>query len=457
MMRYIHSDKLSESTARNAMGVLFQHSLILVVPQAEQESLFEFSVPRAFLRLCSAHFLRHAKMAFGDASEIVVSLFLEHGKLSLSALRSLLQIRFPTISTTIFEEAIQLLLTESYILPCSHEQALSGEQECPEDMPLAKRMKKSTATPTKSTKDATHSTPTGPTTPSAASASSGVNSSTLYRLCVFHFLHALRCEAIQDSIRLRLQAMDVAAKIVEVMMQQDASRVPLVESGEKLSPFAASSSAVSSTFLAKKMNTVGTAIINANLTALQSDQTGSLLTVSNTSAHPMYSINFQRVCTDLQMRMLESVMMQRFDKAGLRIARMLCRGQLLEERVLGERCMLPPHLVREKLYAMQDQGFTRLQQVPRTVGPERNPKDTIFLWGFSFARSAESTLDSTYHALRVSFNRLRLAGEMEQLGHVATASCDDDDRSMVLGEASKERLVHALTDLAHMVLVLEYF
>lgn len=119
----------------------------------------------------------------------------------------------------------------------------------------------------------------------------------------------------------------------------------------------------------------------------------------------LYSLHFATIIGALQLAVCERVVFARHGVLGVRLAKLLLRHHLLEDKTLAEEAITTQPRTREALHAMMKDGYVYQQEVSRNAAnADRIPKHSLFLWGASFEQSVApvvrgQTAKSVHHAV----------------------------------------------------------
>ena len=97
------------------------------------------------------------------------------------------------------------------------------------------------------------------------------------------------------------------------------------------------------------------------------------------------------------------------EPASLRIARMLADKGKLDEKAMSDVALLNPKEVRKCLASLQRVGVLELQEVPRD--PQRQPKNTFFLYFYDPERVRKVLVEKLYKAMSRTYQRLHVERE----------------------------------------------
>ncbi|MEW5301413.1 MAG: hypothetical protein WDW36_004273 [Sanguina aurantia] len=126
----------------------------------------------------------------------------------------------------------------------------------------------------------------------------------------------------------------------------------------------------------------------------------------------LYAVNMIRFIDLLRQKQVESISRNRFGNSGCRVLRMLVQNGHLEQKQVGDICMLPHKETREVLYLMLKHGFVVLQDIPRTS--ERTAARTIYTWSFSLQSTVARVAGDLYRCAGNTWSRLQLEHAKEQ-------------------------------------------
>jgi len=162
-----------------------------------------------------------------------------------------------------------------------------------------------------------------------------------------------------------------------------------------------------------------------------------------------YSISLLALSEFVQIKVIESIVQQRFGDLSLRIFRLLRMKKQLEQKQVADLALISATKTRKRLYQMLSCGFVQLQEVPRTV--DHAPSRTFYLWSVRIDQVRRMVIDEMYVVLR----KLR-----QRLQHEETFS-QDLERPRPLGETDlcrvTDKLEHAILQLDHSLMVLNDF
>lgn len=119
----------------------------------------------------------------------------------------------------------------------------------------------------------------------------------------------------------------------------------------------------------------------------------------------------------LQLRREETIVRmatERTGMAGARLWRLILRRGWLDEKGLGKMALLPAKEGRERIQALHQLGFVRLQEVPKSL--DRAPNRTFYLWfidlPFAYASVRRILLQTLGNVRR------RREQEVRERGHI---------------------------------------
>ncbi|TPX65594.1 hypothetical protein SpCBS45565_g05058 [Spizellomyces sp. 'palustris'] len=132
------------------------------------------------------------------------------------------------------------------------------------------------------------------------------------------------------------------------------------------------------------------------LEALAQDDT-RLVSKESEGGGGQYSVNLKRAGEELQGRLMESIVQEKFGDAARRIWRILLMMNKLNETQIAKFALIPAKEARHYLYAMLNSGLAFIQDVPKTL--DHSAARTFFLWYVSVPRSATIMIESAYRTL----------------------------------------------------------
>eukprot|EP00727_Mastigamoeba_balamuthi_P006018 m51a1_g2035 DNA-directed RNA polymerase, putative (661) ;mRNA; r:1336444-1338897 len=121
----------------------------------------------------------------------------------------------------------------------------------------------------------------------------------------------------------------------------------------------------------------------------------------------LYALNIDNMTAKLKQRAVESVVNEKFGRGGLRVFRMLISKKFLDLKQISDYAMMLAKPVRLLVYTMMQEGYVRVQEVPKSA--MREPKDIIYLWTVDYPEALNRVTDEVHRALLNL--RLRYAAE----------------------------------------------
>lgn len=119
-----------------------------------------------------------------------------------------------------------------------------------------------------------------------------------------------------------------------------------------------------------------------------------------------WTVDFDRLVQFLQQSELDSIILENFDTAGHRLARMMRKMGKMDEKHLSTLALMKQKDVRTKLAEMQMAGMADVQEVPKDATRANNR--TIFLWHFDSDRVASIILQNVYKTMSRCLQRLEI-------------------------------------------------
>ncbi|KAK9765015.1 RNA polymerase III subunit C82 [Basidiobolus ranarum] len=110
-----------------------------------------------------------------------------------------------------------------------------------------------------------------------------------------------------------------------------------------------------------------------------------------------YRINLEKIAEALKIRLVESVVSEKFGSVSARLMRILMSKQKLDEKQVAKIAMVPGKDAREKLHQLATAGLLEVQEVPKSA--DRAPSRTFYLWHVPMKRCQEVILEDCYKAL----------------------------------------------------------
>jgi len=93
----------------------------------------------------------------------------------------------------------------------------------------------------------------------------------------------------------------------------------------------------------------------------------------------LYAIDMEGLVEWAQMRIVDSIVMDRYGDSSHRIFRLLHMKGYQEQKQISDNALEPVKESREGLYALMVAGYIKLQEVPRSA--DQQASRTIYLWG----------------------------------------------------------------------------
>ncbi|XP_049849583.1 DNA-directed RNA polymerase III subunit rpc3-like [Schistocerca gregaria] len=119
----------------------------------------------------------------------------------------------------------------------------------------------------------------------------------------------------------------------------------------------------------------------------------------------IFTINLSGIVQVLKQNMVESIILSKFDRDGLRIFRLLRIKKLLEQKQVSEMAMIPIKETRDCLYKMLSQNYVQLQEVPRTS--DHRADKMFYLWNVRWDHVMNLQTCEIYKIMRNLRHRLR--------------------------------------------------
>ncbi|OCT45554.1 DNA-directed RNA polymerase III subunit C3 [Cladophialophora carrionii] len=145
-------------------------------------------------------------------------------------------------------------------------------------------------------------------------------------------------------------------------------------------------------------------IIEHHLAVLAEGNFTFLLQEPNNSKS--WSINKRKFTNFLRDKEIYRLIGESMTEPALRVVRMLADKGKLDERTMLDIGLLNAKELRKCLSALQTMGFLELQEVPKD--PQRQPKNTIFLYFHDAERVQKVFLDKLYKTMSRMYERLHL-------------------------------------------------
>ncbi|KIM98849.1 hypothetical protein OIDMADRAFT_126614, partial [Oidiodendron maius Zn] len=147
------------------------------------------------------------------------------------------------------------------------------------------------------------------------------------------------------------------------------------------------------------------ALLKSHLILLAADEY-RFLRRCGSRGHGEWTVDFDRLVHYLQQSELDSVILENFDVAGHRLARMMRKMGKMDEKHLSAMALMKQKDVRTKLAEMQMAGMADVQEVPKDASRANNR--TIFLWHFDSERVSSIILQNVYKTMSRCFQRLEI-------------------------------------------------
>jgi DNA-directed RNA polymerase III subunit RPC3 len=122
--------------------------------------------------------------------------------------------------------------------------------------------------------------------------------------------------------------------------------------------------------------------------------------------HGEWTVDFERLVDYLQQSELDFIILENFDVAGHRLARMMRKVGKVDEKQLSSIALMKQKDIRTKLAEMQMAGMVDIQEVPKDSN--RTNARTIFLWYFDAARVSSIILQNVYKTMSRCLQRLEI-------------------------------------------------
>ncbi|KAL6048239.1 hypothetical protein QOT17_021178 [Balamuthia mandrillaris] len=178
--------------------------------------------------------------------------------------------------------------------------------------------------------------------------------------------------------------------------------------------------------------------------------------VTRVSSSPLaYVINMNNLSQILRVKMIESIVRDKFGYLSLRIFRLLTIKRQLEQKEIADLSLIPLSETRERLYKMLSTGFVHLQEVPK--GSDHMPSRTFYLWSVRIPEIKVQLTEELYKAVRNM--RMRLAAELERSQDLERGGPNDEVGELTEQDLQtlSDRLENSVIHLDDTLMVLNDF
>ncbi|KAJ2345206.1 RNA polymerase III subunit C82, partial [Coemansia sp. RSA 2618] len=169
-------------------------------------------------------------------------------------------------------------------------------------------------------------------------------------------------------------------------------------------------------------------MVHALLDVLQRDSSGIINKVDERGAG-QFRVNFERAALVLRDECLDSLVLNKFGSAHVRIVRTLRDKQKLDEKVVSQIAMLPLAKSRELLHELTQAGFADTVEIPRTA--DRNPSRMVYLWHVNPQKQVSAALRGAFQGMSNIMQR----AEKETLAHAPLA--EKSQRTDIVGGTAR--------------------
>ncbi|KZS99017.1 hypothetical protein SISNIDRAFT_480604 [Sistotremastrum niveocremeum HHB9708] len=419
--------ELKISTVRAALLILIQHNLVWHSETEEEGEILEINVDECLARLRFGRFVWLTGQIYGQEASQIISIILDHGKLKINDVLDLLSVYDSKLMQT-YKSMFQTLFTAGYVrasTALSHlsprDKLIAYEEEARallKGLPTAKQLREVRETAVaRVNADEVQLLNIGlkPKTKEPKSSRSSkrkepddeIDETVYFRVNYTKFHIHIRNQLLEDAARERYNT-GAASALRAVLQASETQQIRLTDvrsdgvPTSKISMFLRDDDNLSKGLVQSK---------SASNSAALKEYLGILASADNpaagASSAPFISIGgggtgkvhveFALACKRLRIRVLESVVRERYGEEAVRILRILIDTGKMDEKHLAKVAMLPHKVVHPLLSAMSQDSLISLQEVPK--GNDRNPNRTFYLWFVDFPHTFSVLLQNFYKTL----------------------------------------------------------
>ncbi|KZT44098.1 hypothetical protein SISSUDRAFT_1085644 [Sistotremastrum suecicum HHB10207 ss-3] len=419
--------ELKISTVRAALLILIQHNLVWHSETEEEGEILEINVDECLARLRFGRFVWLTGQIYGQEASQIISIILDHGKLKINDVLDLLSVYDSKLMQT-YKSMFQTLFTAGYVrasTALSHlsprDKLIAYEEEARallKGLPTAKQLREVRETAVaRVNADEVQLLNIGlkPKTKEPKSSRSSkrkepddeIDETVYFRVNYTKFHIHIRNQLLEDAARERYNT-GAASALRAVLQASETQQIRLTDvrsdgvPTSKISMFLRDDDNLSKGLVLSK---------SASNSAALKEYLGILASADNpaagASSAPFISIGgggtgkvyveFALACKRLRIRVLESVVRERYGEEAVRILRILIDTGKMDEKHLAKVAMLPHKVVHPLLSAMSQDSLISLQEVPK--GNDRNPNRTFYLWFVDFPHTFSVLLQNFYKTL----------------------------------------------------------
>ncbi|KAJ3087085.1 DNA-directed RNA polymerase III subunit RPC3 [Quaeritorhiza haematococci] len=423
----VTATKLPVRQVRESLFILVQHHCVRYANTAEgSRMIFHYlaQIPEILQRDRFPLFVRIAEERFGELGAICVRELLYHGRLNFPTLCENAKSNTTKASSTSFlsdldmEDVFTQMVEERFIIRTEYTDAVSdvdkilqeeAEAIAKSSTPLTPqevaKLRKKLAADRQASYDEKQSTGSKRKIvydfeegPRQKAKEDTVGETKYFRVNYERFLLHCRTESMAELATIRINPS--AGEIIRQMMRHCEAKLRGCQIEEKSVPI---TQTLLSTLINKNISlNVEGAYMNSALTEYMETLTVTdvpFLSKDDLRGGGLYTVNilFIAVTNYMRMRLITSVIQEKFGTVALRIWRLLHTKGKLDERQIAKLSMVPVKLAREALYNLLNSHLVILQDVPKTA--DHSAARTFFLWGVSVTQSVETLTAECYKIL----------------------------------------------------------